>query len=78
MQIFDTPDKIQGYRAIALKSALKLSCLGIQPGRGLTKVVLRWNATQFTGVTYGRNETERALTDMVAYVAQMLEERKVS
>lgn len=71
MQIFDTPDKIQAYRAIALKSALKLSLFGIQPGRGLTKKVLRRNATQFTGTTYGRLETDKAHADMVAYVAAL-------
>ena len=31
----DTPEKVEAYRLLALKGALKLECLGMQMGRGI-------------------------------------------
>lgn len=69
--IATTPAEIDAYRAIVLRSGMKLLAAGIAPSRGWTKSRAMKMAEQYTGKTYGRRDFAQALEDMVQYVADL-------
>ena len=72
MTLFEGKDGVAMYQAIALKQAMKLSVLGIQPGRGWTRKAMLTLATKFTGKEYKRGIKgfEQAQADVSAWIEQ--------
>ena len=56
--VIDTPEAIEAYRLLALKSALKLECLGIQMSRGVRASVLVRDALTDAGYKPERNKAK--------------------
>lgn len=77
MVTFDGKDGVALYQLIALKHAMKLSMLGIQPGRGWTRKAMTTMAAKYTGKTYkrGLNGFEDAHTDVCNLIEQIKENK---
>lgn len=73
-QSFVGPDAIKLYRAIVLRSALRLFGHGIKPGRGYTLAKTLAAASAITGTTYaGKRDIERAREDLRTWAERMRE-----
>lgn len=72
MTVFEGKDGVALYQLIALKHAMKLSMMGIQPGRGWTRKAMLALASKFTGKEYRRGIRgfEQAHSDVCAVVEQ--------
>lgn len=56
------------FRAITLKSALKMTKVGLIPTRGFTLTKGLKMATQYTGKPYKRTQLDAALVDLQAVI----------
>lgn len=70
MTLFEGKEGVALYQAIALKHAMKLSALGVQPGRGWTRKAMIALAAKITGATYksGAKGFGDAQTDVSAWI----------
>lgn len=77
MIIFEGKEGVTLYQAIALKHAMKLSMLGMQPGRGWTRKAMLNLATKFTGKEYKRGVKglEEAWSDLCDWIEKAKEAR---
>lgn len=72
MSTFAGPDGVTMFQAVALKNAMKLSMLGIQPGRGWTRKAMIVLARKITGNDYrsGIKGFEVAYDDVCKWVEE--------
>ena len=63
-------DEIQ---AAFIKSALKLSKVGLMPSRGLTKTKLMARASAITGNKYKRTQIDLAISDLQIIVDEAMQ-----
>jgi hypothetical protein len=64
-----TGDAIHLYRAVTLKSAIKLhKACGMIPTRGMTITKMLGSAEQITGKKYKRGQHDVAITDLTAWI----------
>jgi len=75
--MYEGKDGVALYQLIALKHAMKLSMMGVQPGRGWTRKAMLALATKFTGKDYKRGIKgfEQAYEDVCAVVEYCKEQR---
>lgn len=68
---FSGPDATNLFRAITLRSALKLHQVGIRAARGITGPKLFAMAKGYTGKTYKRGQHEAAIADLTIWIETM-------
>jgi hypothetical protein len=75
--VFEGREGVALYQLIALKHAMKLSMMGIQPGRGWTRKAMLALATKYTEKEYKRGIRgfEQAYEDVCAVVEYCKEQR---
>lgn len=68
---FSGPDATELFRAMMLKSALKLANHGIQATRGLTKTKALSMVERYTGKKYKRTQLDIAIQDLTIWIETM-------
>jgi hypothetical protein len=70
MVTFEGKEGVRRFQLVALKNGMKLSMLGIQPGRGWTRKAMLTLASTYTGKEYKRGIKgfEEAYVDICAVV----------
>lgn len=69
--MFAGPDSVELFRAATLKAAIGLLQKGILPRRGLTMTKALEMAKPYTGQTYKRTESARAIRDLTTWIETM-------
>lgn len=70
--MFTGPDGVGLFRAIALRSGLKMYAkCGMKPNRAWTPTVMLKMATSITGKTYKRGHYEQAVADLHVWIETM-------
>jgi hypothetical protein len=69
--MFSGPDATHLFRAITLRSALKLAKAGIRINRHTTTTDLFKMAREYTGKVYKRGEYDRARDDLTIWIDTM-------
>jgi len=68
---FSGPDAIRLYKAVAVRSALKLAKAGIKINRHTTTTDLFKIATEYTGKAYKRGQYDQAMADVTVWIELM-------
>jgi hypothetical protein len=68
---FSGPDATNLFRAITLRSALKLHKVGIKATRGVTARGLFAMTKEYTGKTYKRGQYDEAIDDLTIWIETM-------
>ena len=69
--MFCGPDAIRLYRAVAVRSALKLAKAGIKINRYTTTTDLFKIATEYSGKAYKRGQYDQAMADVTIWIDVM-------
>jgi hypothetical protein len=69
--MFSGPDATHLFRAVALRSALKLAKAGIKINRHTTATDLFKMAKEYTGKTYKRGQYDQARYDLTIWIDTM-------
>jgi hypothetical protein len=69
--MFAGRDATHLYRAAVIKSSLGLLQKGIQPTRGMTMTKVLKLVTEYTGKTYKRTESNKAINDLIVWIETM-------
>lgn len=70
MITFTGRDGVQTYRAVAIRSGLRMYAeCGMKPNRAWTPTAMLRAAGSITGKTYKRREYQRAISDLGAWLA---------
>jgi hypothetical protein len=68
---FSGPDATNLFRAITLRSALKLHQVGIKATRGITATKLFAMTKEYTGKDYKRGQYNDAIADLTVWIETM-------
>jgi hypothetical protein len=68
--VFVGPNAISVFRAVVLRSALRLLKDGIVPRRGLSSKRALAMASQYTGKAYKRGQNALAMVDLQAWIEE--------
>ena len=69
--MFAGPDAVQLFKAMQIKSALKMWRVGLKATRGIRLKDLLGMASQHTGKVYKRNEIDVAIDDLNQWIEAM-------
>jgi hypothetical protein len=69
--MFAGNDAVHLYRAAVVRSSLGLLQKGIQPTRGMTMTKVLKLVTYYTGKTYKRTESNKAIDDLTVWIETM-------